>query len=125
MNTVLAAPGTKLKVEFAADDDGASALRDLYLGLRKTDRAALGAAFEMLAERGRVPNAERFKKVEGTDLWEFKKHQHRFVGFYLKGGRFIIAAYEQKKRGRLRDQTISRAEEVRAAMIEVPQEVRR
>jgi truncated hemoglobin YjbI len=108
-------PGTRGNwgtIEFAARDDGESRTWEEFSSLGRIEKASLHSTMSLLASTGRVANEQRFKKVEGTDLWELKKNQHRFLGRFLPGKRFIVAAYERKKRGRLQPETIERAEAV-------------
>lgn len=102
--------GSKLEVLFAV---GRGSVLDEFTALDASVRAALHAGMQRLADGQSIP-PERFKKVEGTEkLFEFKKHQHRFLGFHMSGRRFVIAAYEQKKQDKLKNATIVRTEEVR------------
>ena len=117
MKTEVAVAGQKLRVEFALPRWG-SPLND-FQALDDTARAALLNTMRILADKGRVSNKELFKKVEGTDLWEVKRRQHRFLGFYLPDQRFVIGAYEKKKRNQLKGATIERAERVQTAMLEM------
>lgn len=99
-------------VEFAEGESGRSETREVFDGLSKTEKAGIHITMQRLADEGRVENPERFKIVEGSRLWEIKKGQHRFVGGFLPGRRFVITAYELKKRDKLRPQTVERAASV-------------
>jgi len=65
--------------------------KDFYVNeLSEQERGKLKPPITRLADDGRVENRERFKKVEGTEeLFEFKLHQIRVLGFFLPGGRFV------------------------------------
>ncbi len=73
------------------------------------------ALFHRLAETGRINNREQFRNLgqrggkRGSELWEFKKFQDRFLGDFRPGHRFLIAAYEQKKKDRLDPDVVNRA----------------
>jgi Gp49-like protein DUF891 len=117
MQTVLMVQGSKLKIEFLAEGVGSSKLEMVLNGLPLTDRTALHAVMQRLANGERISDDRKFKKIEGTELWEIKRFQDRFVGFYAKGGRFLVVAYEQKKKDRLSRPTLDRAEAYRKKLI--------
>jgi len=110
--TVLAVEGSWGRVEFSAEDDGKSELYETFLALPHADQVPLHVSMKKLADAGRISNKQKFKKVENSDVFEFKEYQQRFVGFFRPGRRFIIAAHEQKKKDRLSPATIKRAESV-------------
>ena len=60
----------KLDVVFIGHD---REVFDTLSGLDDPDRAAVYALMQMLADTARIMNTQRFKKVEGTGLWEFKQ----------------------------------------------------
>jgi hypothetical protein len=75
----------------------------------------VAALFQRLAEVGRINNREQFRNLgeqsgkRGSELWEFKRFQDRFLGDFRPGRRFLIAAYQQKKKDRLDPAVIERA----------------
>lgn len=92
--------------------------RDYYLALPGKDQAKILPLFQIFANRGLIQNGEKFKKLgskakgKGSELWEFKSFQHRFLCDYRQNGRFIIAiiAYAlQKKRDNLPKPDIEKA----------------
>ena len=99
------------RVFVAWEADGVSPVRDAYLDLDPRDRAGFQKSYETLASNnGRVRNKEHFKKLEGTDLYEFKRFQLRLAGFFLPGKIFVICHIPKpKKRDGWRDQDIERA----------------
>ncbi len=101
------------RVFIAWEADGTSPLRDAYLDLEARDRAGFLKSFETLATKdGRVWNPERFKKLEGTRLYEFKRFRLRLAGFFLSGKIFVICHIPKpKKRDRWRRKDIERAEQ--------------
>jgi hypothetical protein len=111
MMTIVAVRGAWGTVEFVADDDGESELWKIFGTLPEAERAALHAAMQLLAETGRIRSSDKFKKVSG-EIWEFRRFQQRFLGFYLPGGRFVVASHEVKKKDRLSKETIARAESI-------------
>src|SRR5207249_2454299 len=79
------------------------------------EKAKILALFNKLSEIGFIPNREKFRKLgqksagKGSELWEFKSFQDRFLGDYRPGGRFLVAAYTKKKKDRLDRDVVERA----------------
>ncbi len=113
--TQIAAAGKWGRVEWAADENGNMPARFYYLDLTDNDKAKILALFQRLADQGFIQNREKFKKLgskakgKGSELWEFKSFQHRFLGDFRPGGRFIIAHALQKKSDNLPTSDIARA----------------
>lgn len=107
--------GQKLQIEFAIRSNGTMPAKDFYdNNLSDKERRKLRAPMELLAETMRVSNREHFKKIEGTEeLFEFKSHQVRLIGFFLPGGRFVLAHGIRKKQDRLSARDIRLADEIR------------
>ena len=55
-----------------------------------------------LADFGEISNRQQFKKIEGTDFWEFKSFQIRMPCFFLPDGRVVITHGFSKKEDRIR-----------------------
>ena len=107
-------------MEWAVDKEGSLPARGDYEHLEAGRKAKMGALFQRLADVGRINNREQFRNLgeksgaRGSELWEFKRFQDRFLGDFRPGGRFLIAAYEQKKKDRLNSSVIERAVRVLA-----------
>lgn len=97
--TRVAYKGSQKTVEFLCDEEGMGEVRDFVDSLGKADRVKVDALVEMLAERGRISNVEKFKKLEETDgIFELKSFQIRLLGFWAPGNRFIVCRGVKKKR---------------------------
>lgn len=74
------------------------------------------ALFKRLAETGDIASREHFKCLgkRGSNLWEFKRFQLRFIGDYRPGGRFLVALGLRKKRDQLDDSDIKKAARILA-----------
>jgi hypothetical protein len=73
--------------------------RDFCYGeLDESDRAKVLALFQRLADTGRITNEEKFKRVEGTELFEFKSFQVRLLGDFRPGHRFVVTHGLRKKK---------------------------
>ncbi|HYB91383.1 MAG TPA: hypothetical protein VEC38_10090 [Candidatus Binataceae bacterium] len=111
----VAAKGAWGTVEWAVDKEGSLPARADYEHLDVDRKAKMAALFQRLAEVGRINNREQFRNLgeksgrRGSQLWEFKRFQDRFLGDFRPGRRFLIAAYEQKKKDRLDSAVIDRA----------------
>lgn len=113
--TQIAADGKWGRVEWASDKNGDMPARDYYLDLPDKDKAKISALFQLFTNRGFIQNREKFKKLgskakgKGSELWEFKSFQHRFLGDYRQKGRFIIAYALRKKSDNLPKSAIAKA----------------
>lgn len=92
--------------------DGESWPVDDYLGgLSASDLTKVDALFALMGEKGRIANAEKFKKLEGTDgIFEFKSFQTRLLCFHAPGGRLIVCRGVQKKKNKHDKQDLEFAE---------------
>ena len=75
------------------------------------DQAAALAWLEELAERGRLLNASRFKKVSGHDIWELRAGDYRLL-LYWKRDTIVICDIVVKRRQRLKTDVFRRAERI-------------
>jgi len=103
-------------VEWAATETGdAVPSKAEYDALPENEKAKVLAIFKLLAGSGRISNREKFRQLgekagkQAAGLWEFKNFQHRFIGDFRPGCRFIIGAYARKKKDNLDKQDIDRA----------------
>ena len=76
------------RVEWATDGNGNTPALSYYLELPDSDQAKINALLKLLADRGFIQNREKFKKLgskakgKGSELWEIKSFQLRFLGDY-------------------------------------------
>jgi hypothetical protein len=98
-----ASSGSWGSVVWAVDRRGRTAARKFFSELAQQDRAKIQSQFNILAEDGRIPTTERFKKLANRrnwPLWEFKSFQIRFIGTFSKRtspGEFVVALGIRKK----------------------------
>ena len=113
--TQIAAEGKWGRVEWATDRNGNMPARSYYSDLPDSDKAKILTLFQLFANQGFLQNREKFKKLgskakgKGSELWEFKSFQHRFLGDYRPRSRSIIAHALQKKSDNLPTSDIARA----------------
>lgn len=102
--TQIAAEGEWGRIEWAIDLNGNMPARSYYLNLSDADKAKINALFQLFVRQGFIKNREKFKKLgdkakgKGSELWEFKSFQNRFLGDYRPNRRFVIA-YALRKKG--------------------------
>ena len=120
MSSQILCSGRKFTIEFAIRSNGTMPAKDFYDNeLSEQERTKLKPPITRLADDGRVDNKERFKKVEGTEeLFEFKSHQVRILGFFRPCGRFVLTHGLRKKQDKLPKSEIKMAETIRAEHIE-------
>lgn len=86
--------------------------RECLESLDPAERARILRLYQKLADSGRIHNVEHFKKLEGTEFWQFKGHQARFLGVFEPGGRFVVLTGFVKKSRRTPRSEIDRARHV-------------
>lgn len=85
-------------MEWAIDARGRMPGREFFDSLSEPDQAKVYALFKLLADTGQIRNREKFQKLEGTELFEFKSFQLRFHGDFRPGQRFVVASGVRKKK---------------------------
>lgn len=112
----VAVDGEKVTVEWAVDSRGHMPALEFFKELTLADRQKVGVLFKRLADKGDITSREHFKCLgkSGGGLWEFKRHQIRFIGDYRPGGRFVIALGVRKKRDELNPADIKKAQRILA-----------
>ena len=96
-------------VEWATKLNGSVPGKEFYENLSEQEKARVLALFSRLAEHRQIRNREQFKKVEGYELFEFKKFQTRFLGDFRPGRRFVVATGLNKKSNKLKRTEIEKA----------------
>lgn len=108
-------PQKRVKIEAVVLDDDSCPAEEFLDRLSDIDVAKMKALFNLFA--GRHPlhlSGEKFKKIEGTDLFEFKNFQIRVPCFFVAGSRVLLTHGLIKKADRLPKSEIKRAREIRA-----------
>jgi hypothetical protein len=98
---------------YAVAADGTSPGEQFYEGLGDTDKAKLNKLFEVLGDLGRISNKEKFKKIEGSEFFEFKSFQIRMPCFFQDGGVVVITHGFIKKGDKISSAEIRRAERIK------------
>lgn len=119
MDTIAEYQGSKLSIELLVQKSGACPTRDFLEELSASDRRKVDHLFQMMAEKGKITNREKFKKVEGSEnIFEFKSFQIRLLCFFALGGRLVICHSAKKKKDGLSTSDIRFAEECRRSFME-------
>jgi len=108
--------GKVYTVELAIRADGscpAEEYLDLLFKRSRIDWEKIIRPIKRLADFGEVSNPEHFKKIEGTDFWEFKSFQIRMPCFFLPGSRVVITHGFSKKEDRIRKPQLERMKAIR------------
>lgn len=98
----IAYQGAILLLRWACTRRGGFPALDFFNGLSTQDQKKVLVLFKRLGDVGRIPSAEKFKKIEDTDLFEFKSFRVRFIGDFRKGSQFVIAHGLEKTADRYR-----------------------
>ena len=109
----IAYKGERFTVVYAVCLDQKRPGEEFYDGLDDHDKAKLNKLFQHLGDHGKISNHEKFKKIEGTDFFEFKSFQIRMPCFYRPNGLVIITHGFRKKGDKIPSAEIKRAERIK------------
>jgi Phage derived protein Gp49-like (DUF891) len=70
--------------------------------------------FNRIAEQGKIANREHFKRIEGTEFFEFKNFQIRMPCYFLQGSLVVITHGFRKKGDRIPPSEIDRATRIKS-----------
>jgi mRNA-degrading endonuclease RelE of RelBE toxin-antitoxin system len=98
-------------------DNGTCPVREFLTSLSPADRRKVDVLVELFASRGKIANKEKFKKIEGTNLFEFKSHQIRLICFFAEGKRLVICRGLIKKKEKHDARDLDNADNLRKAFL--------
>jgi phage-related protein len=113
--------GNQLAIELLVFDNGACPVADFLGQLTGQERRRIDVLFERLGNQGRISNKELFKKLEGTKLFEFKRHQIRLICFYTPDKRVVICHALRKKQDKHQKRDLDHAETLRTEYLKQPE----
>jgi hypothetical protein len=114
MRRPIARAGPLMTVLYAVCANETSPGYSFYLDeLDDTEKAKMNTLFYRMGEQGRISNEQHFKRIEGTDLFEFKNHQIRMPCYFLPGRLLVITHGFRKKGDRMGPSQIARARRIR------------
>lgn len=102
--------GSLRTIEYAVCANGSMPAREFIEGMDESGQRKMATLFERMAKHGNVPNREQFKSVR-EKIFEFKKHQIR-VFCFRKGDRWLLTNGYKKKKDKLDQGEIDRAERI-------------
>jgi len=105
--------GERFTVAYARCLDQTAPGEEFYDELDDTNKAKLNKLFEFLGNHGKISNKEKFKKIEGTEFYEFKSFQIRMPCFFSRGQLVIITHGFVKKGDKIPPAQIKRAERIK------------
>ena len=108
--------GSFRTIEYAIAANGSMPAREFVENLSVAEKAKIAQLFRKMADLGKLPNREQFKSVRGG-ICEFKKHQIR-VFCFRKGDRWLLTNGYKKKRDRLDQGEVDRAERIMGEHLE-------
>lgn len=105
--------GSFYTVELALTLDGSCPALEFLESLKPKERARTLALIRYLADHGHINNREKFKKIEGTEFFEFKDFQTRMPCYFQPGGRIVITHGFTKKKDRIPTSELDKARRIR------------
>lgn len=81
--------------------------------LSEKERVRIQTLFDLLADTGRISNKQKFKQLDGTNLYEFIHRDIRFLCFWDSGGRVVLTNMFRKRGQKTPKREIDRGEEIR------------
>ena len=108
--------GNQRTIEYAIRTNGSMPAMEFVEGLSDSDQTKMAVLFDRMAQHGNAPNPKQFKPVRGK-IFEFKKHQIR-VFCFRKGDRWLLTNGYKKKRDRLDQGEVDRAERIMGEHLE-------
>lgn len=108
-------PGAGIRIEAVVIEDGSCPAEDFLNGLSDENIAKMMARFDtFIRAHPRRVSPEKFKMIEGTDLFEFKCFQIRMPCFYAPGRRLVLTHGLIKKADKLSSSEIEKAQRIRS-----------
>lgn len=99
-------------VKFAKLKDSCPA-EDFLASLSKKDWEAVVRIIKRLTDVGKIRNTEQFKKISGTDFWEFKAFQIRVFCYFAGQRQLVVTHGYKKKQQKLAQAEIDRMRRIR------------
>jgi hypothetical protein len=114
MQRPVACSGPIRTVVFAVGANGAAHGLSFFRNeLDETEQGKMHSLFNRMAQTGGIRDERKFKRIEGTDLFEFKSFQIRMPCYYLAGGLLAITHGFWKQGDRIPPSEIARANRIR------------
>jgi len=92
--------GTEFIIEWYYDENGKSQSFDFYENLNNSQKRKLLLLFKRIGNFGKINDKTKFR-YEGKDIFAFKPQPDRFLSFFVKGKKIIVATAFRKKTQKL------------------------
>ncbi len=107
--------GGKIRIEAVVLDDGSCPAKEFLDQLGDVHAAKVKGLFDLfLCSYPRNLSDQKFKKIDETDLFEFKCFQIRMPCFFFPDGRILLTYGLKKKADNLRPRDIKKARDIKA-----------
>ena len=107
-NDYIAYIGSFYTIEWYYDEKGKSLAYEYYLSLSDLQKRKLLVLFKRMGDYGKIHDITKFR-YEGDNIFVFKPQPDRFLSFFVKGKKIIIASGFKKK-----SQKLPKDEKIRA-----------
>jgi phage-related protein len=104
-------------IEAAVLASGGMPAKEFVESLGEGDQAKVYALFRMFGDTGKITNPEKFKRIEGTEFYEFKSFQIRMPCFFMPSGRVVVTHGFKKQKDRIPNAEMNRARRIKAEHI--------
>jgi len=105
--------GERFTVECAICLNGECPSKDFLHSLDNLNRAKIVKIITKFAKVGKIWNTEQFKKIEGTDFWEFKCFQIRVPMYHCSRGIIALTHGFRKKGDKIPEGQMEKTKRIR------------
>lgn len=106
--------GRRFTIQCLELADGSCPAGDFLDSLSAAERRKVDVLFELMGDRGKIFNPEKFKKLSASDgLFEFKSHQIRIPCIFGRSRAVVLLFGLRKKSDKYKRKEIERAEDYR------------
>lgn len=113
---VLLAQGEKADIYEFVDERGLKPV-ELYIDtLQENEQKKIISLLNFMLDQGKIINQEKFKKLEGASIFEFKSKPHRILCFILPGlskKSFVLTNAYKKEKGKAPKIQIEKANRIK------------
>src|ERR1700683_136775 len=114
MKRPIAYAGSVLSIAFAVCSNGCAYGLSFYVNeMDDAERAKLNALFVRMGDTGKIRDERKFKRIEGTEFFEFKNFQIRMPCYYVPGRLLVVTHGFRKQADRIPPSEITRANRIR------------
>ncbi len=100
--------GEFFTIEWFFDEKGFSQSFEYYLELSNSQKRKLYLLFKRIGDFGKISDKTKFR-YEGNDIFAFKPQPDRFLSFFVKDRKIIIATAFMKKSQKLPKNEMNKA----------------